>query len=532
MATLKTNGTTEGVPSVIRCAAYLRKSNRKNLNLEFNSLDAQYEAIKRYVAGHAHDGWELLDEKFEDGGVSGKDTNRPGWQRLLKRVAQGGVDRIVVYKLDRAFRSLRDYLHHMESLQGRGVQLCSVTEPFTVDSAFGRAMGNLLATLGQLERELVGERIRDNVAERIRLGKYVGGMAPYGYTINRSDPNHKHLALDPLAAENVRFIYTRYLECLKPSVVVDELAQRDQRMQMRRGDNSEIRKQRAFNVSDIRRFLSNPVYMGVTVDRQTGETFKGEHPAIIAPDLYAKVQEACAINRSRIKSRNRTGVDGLLKGLALCGECGCLMRLTWGGVNKGRKYRYYVCSNVIRQKDYACERRYYAADILEQATIDYLRGVFRSPEVSAKVLRGIRQERLHRVVELEQLQRKMADVGHRQQGTTRLEDDCRCSGEFVSQLNSMAREHERVSTQVARLTTMQVNNDGVLQVLRNLDEIWDVFQPAMQSYIARTLLESVTVYDGRIRFRLRVSGLRALVDELVTGSGSGSAGKALQEVSR
>src|ERR1700729_549355 len=92
-----------------RCAIYTRKSSEEGLEQTFNSLDAQREACEAYVKSQSHEGWAALTSRYDDGGYSGGTMDRPGLQRLLTDVAQGLLDIVVVYKVDRLTRSLADF---------------------------------------------------------------------------------------------------------------------------------------------------------------------------------------------------------------------------------------------------------------------------------------------------------------------------------------------------------------------------------------------------------------------------------------
>jgi site-specific DNA recombinase len=123
-----------------------------------NSLDAQYDASQSYIRSQAHAGWTLVRFKYDDGGYSGGNTERPALQRLLEDIRAGKIDIIVVYKVDRLTRSLADFAKLVELFDRHGVSFVSVTE-----------------------REVTSERIRDKVAASKRKGLWVGGMAPLGY---------------------------------------------------------------------------------------------------------------------------------------------------------------------------------------------------------------------------------------------------------------------------------------------------------------------------------------------------------------
>ena len=148
----------------VRCAIYTRKSTEEGLEQGFNSLDAQYEACAAYVASQRHEGWKLLPERFDDGGLSGGTMERPALQRLLAEVEAGRIGMIVVYKIDRLTRSLADFARLVEQLDRRGCSFVSVTQAFNTSTSMGRLTLNVLLSFAQFEREVTAERIRDKIA--------------------------------------------------------------------------------------------------------------------------------------------------------------------------------------------------------------------------------------------------------------------------------------------------------------------------------------------------------------------------------
>src|SRR3984957_3051729 len=132
------------MPKPLRCAIYTRKSTEHNLDLAFNSLDAQREACEAYVKSQAHEGWRLLPEHYDDGGPSGASLERPPLQQLLAEVRPGRVDVIVVYKVDRLPRSLADFAKLVETFDEHGVSFVSVTQSFNTTTSMGRLTLNVL----------------------------------------------------------------------------------------------------------------------------------------------------------------------------------------------------------------------------------------------------------------------------------------------------------------------------------------------------------------------------------------------------
>src|SRR5213076_700844 len=194
-------------PSRKRCAIYTRKSSEEGLEQEFNSLQAQSEACEAYIRSQRHEGWALARTRYDDGGFSGGNIERPALQRLLADIQGGRIDIVVVYKVDRLTRSLADFARLVEIFDAQGVSFVSVTQQFNTTSSMGRLTLNVLLSFAQFEREVTGERIRDKIGASKKKGMWVGGMVPLGY-----DSKDRKITINELEAELVRTIFRRYLK--------------------------------------------------------------------------------------------------------------------------------------------------------------------------------------------------------------------------------------------------------------------------------------------------------------------------------
>src|SRR6058998_3883916 len=183
---------------LVRCAIYTRVSTDQGLEQDFNSLDAQYDASQAYIRSQAHAGWSLLRAKYDDGGFSGGNIDRPALQRLLDDVRAGKVDIIVVYKVDRLTRSLADFAKLVELFDKHSVSFVSVTQQFNTTTSMGRLTLNVLLSFAQFEREVTGERIRDKIAASKKKGMWMGGPVPIGYCTEQ-----KRLVIEPTEADLV-----------------------------------------------------------------------------------------------------------------------------------------------------------------------------------------------------------------------------------------------------------------------------------------------------------------------------------------
>ena len=173
------------IKTKIRCAIYTRKSTEEGLDMEFNSLDAQYDSCERYIQIHDHEGWDIIPDKYDDGGFSGGTVERPALKRLINDIKSGKIDIVVVYRIDLLSRSLLDFLNLMKVFETHAVSFVSVTQNFDTSTPMGKLMLNVLLSFAQFEREITGERIRDKIASSKRKGMWMGGFTPLGYEVKR-----------------------------------------------------------------------------------------------------------------------------------------------------------------------------------------------------------------------------------------------------------------------------------------------------------------------------------------------------------
>src|SRR6266478_6146263 len=263
-----------GDPSRKRCAIYTRKSSEEGLEQEFNSLQAQCEACEAYIRSQRHEGWALARTRYDDGGFSGGNMERPALQRLLADIQGDRIDTIVVYKVDRLTRSLADFARLVEIFDAQGASFVSVTQQFNTTSSMGRLTLNVLLSFAQFEREVTGERIRDKIAASKKKGMWMGGNVPLGY-----DASERTLTINEREAKTVRAIFDLFLKLKNVREVQTELA----RLKFRTKHYS-VQRGRAvgdlpFARGHIYKILSNPIYLGEITHK--GVNHPGQHPGLI-----------------------------------------------------------------------------------------------------------------------------------------------------------------------------------------------------------------------------------------------------------
>jgi DNA invertase Pin-like site-specific DNA recombinase len=321
----------------VRCAIYTRVSTDQGLEQDFNSLDAQYDASQAYIRSQAHAGWTPLRGKYNDGGFSGGNTDRPALQRLLQDVRAGKVDVIVVYKVDRLTRSLADFAKLVELFDQHNAYFVSVTQQFNTTTSMGRLTLNVLLSFAQFEREVTSERIRDKIAASKRKGLWVGGMVPLGY-----DTKDRKISVNEAEAEQVRTIFRTYLKLGSLNRLMAELRKQGILTRVRTLKTGKTVGGIPFTRGPLAHLLRNRFYIGEVVFK--GETLRGEQPAILGRDLFEAVQAKLCDQRNNHKA-SRMKSEALLAG-RIYDDGGNLMSPSHTR-KRGIKYRYYLSSALL-----------------------------------------------------------------------------------------------------------------------------------------------------------------------------------------
>lgn len=357
----------------LRCAVYTRKSTEEGLEQEFNSLDAQREACESYVASQRAEGWMLLGDRYDDGGFSGGNLERPALKRLLADIEAGAVDIVVVYKIDRLSRSLMDFAKLVEVFDRKHVTFVSVTQSFNTTTSMGRLTLNVLLSFAQFEREVIGERIRDKIAASRRKGMWMGGFVPLGYAVK-----DRKLVINETEAELVRSIFRRFAKLGSGTRLVQQLAH----------ENVRNRYGKLIDKGALYKMLNNRTYIGEAVHK--GTAYPGEHQAIIVRALWDKVHGVLKESPRKRANRTRVQSPALLKGL-IFGPGGVPMTPSHTR-KKGKLYRYYIATSAIRSGvcDDSPIRRIPATEI-EAAVVHQIKLLVQSPEIVVGTWRAARQ---------------------------------------------------------------------------------------------------------------------------------------------
>ena len=369
----KKEGQGNGSP-VVRCAIYTRKSTEEGLDQEFNSLHAQRESAEAYISSQKESGWKLVPDRYDDGGFSGGNLERPALRRLLDDVEARRVDCVVVYKVDRLSRSLLDFARLMERFDRRAVSFVSVTQQFNTTSSLGRLTLNILLSFAQFEREIIGERTRDKMGAARRKGKWVGGTPVLGYDV---DPAGGRLVVNEQEAQRVREIFRLFKTHGSLLKLVNQLEARRWTNKSWRSRSGVEHVGRPFTESTLRSLLTNPIYAGKVEYRSV--IYPGEHLAIIEPALWEKVNADFRARQRKRSEGARTKQNALLAGLLFCHGCNRPMIATYTA-KRSRRFRYYVCQRARQNGWDSCATKAVPAAMLEESVVFQLRSALSSEE--------------------------------------------------------------------------------------------------------------------------------------------------------
>ena len=270
--------------STMRCAIYTRKSTEEGLNQDFNTLEAQREAAEAYIRSQRHAGWTTLAERYDDGGYTGANLERPALRRLLTDIAADRIDCVLVYKVDRLSRSLLDFARLMEIFERRQVSLVSITQPLNTTGSLGRLTLNILLSFAEFERQMIADRTRDKMAAARRKGKWVGGTPVLGYDIAVTGGK---LVVNPEEARRVQEIFALYLQHRSLDAVLNEMEVRQWTTKRWKTRDGKKHLGRPFTKVILERLLRNVLYLGQV--SQQGEVYAGEQEAIVERPVWEQV---------------------------------------------------------------------------------------------------------------------------------------------------------------------------------------------------------------------------------------------------
>ncbi len=413
----------------MRIAIYSRKSKWTGKG---ESIENQLVMCKEYVMANFPDVKEEEIYEYEDEGFSGKNTQRPQYQRMMADLRKNYYDYLICYKLDRLGRNLSDLVNIIDELNKLNTSFISIKERFDTSTPIGRAMMFFTGVLAQMEREQIAERVRDNMLMLARSGRWLGGTTPLGFQSGKDETiswNNKkktsyRLSVNEAEMKTVRFIFREFLEKQSLSQLNTYFAQ----------NNIKTRKGKEYQISTIRDILTNPVYCTADHDsyeyfihlgcrvcieeeeldgvhglisygKTSSSKYKNEqkvpsewivsitkHKGIIPGKDWVKVQQILAMNKKKGESFRRIqNPVSLLSGILYC-TCGYPMRPKNYPANrideKGNRTFAYICSQKEKSNRKNCSISNVHGNTLDQLVCD---AILADAKPDACILTGLQK---------------------------------------------------------------------------------------------------------------------------------------------
>ena len=498
-------------PAVIRCAAYHRASTEEQtLGKSHNTIDKQEGRTREYCERQTaltDDTWEW--HCYTDQDRSGKDADRPAFQRLMTDIKAGLIDVVIATKLDRLSRRVIDFYDLYENVVERnGASLTLIEQSIDTSTPLGKAVMGIAAIFAQLERETISERTKNKLQWMAEQGLWTGGHI-LGYDLDPDNPGT--LTVNKEQARLVRMMYKKYLELGSAGKLVkwlNECGRRTPVYTSRRG-----RKQggKHFVKTSVIHILTNPTYVGKISHK--GEFFDGKHEATVPKKLWDEVNAKLAQHRpdKSFHDRPREHVF-IFQGLIRCGECGAMMTpKTCGGRN--RNHFYYQCTKESHSSRTQCTMPYAPAPTLEEAVVrklkeisldeGMLRGIIDSANGHAgEVLSGLHEERLVWEGKVKSAKEKVDNLLNQIESGMSGRKIRERLKEREEECESVEQQLADVQAEVDRITNQNLDLQVVCNSLQRFRQIAEEVTPAEMKRIVPLFVESVTWYRDKVDLAL------------------------------
>lgn len=510
-------------------AIYSRKS---KFTEKGESVENQIQMCKEYLNLHYNNDIENI-KIYEDEGFSGGNTNRPRFKELMKDVKKDKFNVLICYKLDRISRNVADFSNTIEELQKHNIDFISIKEQFDTSSPMGRAMMNITAVFAQLERETIAERIKDNMLQLAKTGRWLGGTTPLGY---RSEPieyknedgkDKRMFKLVEVSEEmqTVKLIYKLYLEKRGFASVSTYLCKN--RFKGKNGGE--------FSRATVEQIVINPVYcisdkrifewfeeQGTTINgepdsvhglmvynkREGGKKNKpisewiiaiGKHKGVINSDTWLECQRIIQENKSKVSPRAGTGNKFLLSGMIICDKCKSGMA-SWSHYNKSRNLmeRYYRC-NLRNRASNRCDNKmlnaYKAEEFVESCLLtldvnELLKAY--SNESDTTIDKDDVQNKLHR------LEKQFDDNNKIHKGLIRklalMEDDPDLLLDLKNEINSIKKENNDLQCEINKLKNSMEKVEDTSEFIEAIKQsifVFKKFHNSLDVEAKRLLIKSI-----------------------------------------
>ena len=530
-------------------AIYSRKS---KFTGKGESIGNQVELCKEYVRNMF--GEEYVDRcvVFEDEGFSGGNVNRPQFQAMMKQIRANQIQAVVCYRLDRISRNVGDFAKLKDEFDYYNVEFTSIRDDFDTTSPSGRAMMMMVSVFAQLERETTAERIRDNMHELAKSGRWLGGTTPTGYkstqivgsvTVDGKERKAYKLDIIKEEAEIIKLIFSKFIETNSLTKTDTYLLQ----------NNITTKNGKNFTRFSIRSILQNPVYMiadqnaweyfdssGVEIYAEQSEfdgkhgimaynktiqksgksnqmrdmdewiVAVGKHKGLIAGADWVKVQDMLNQNRSKSYRKPKSNV-ALLSGLLYCGNCGSFMRpkLSQRTNAQGEKIYSYLCETKERSRCQLCNSKNPNGNELDKMICEQIKLISEDSSDFIKNLDSVQRKLEGNREEYDQqLNALKKELQENEQQIANLVDilaktpNTPAFDYITEQINTLHEKNEKIKNRISELESLTKNHlysseefDRTKELLKSFGQSFDTMSVEQKRMALRAFIRRI-IWDG------------------------------------
>lgn len=526
-----------------KIAIYSRKS---KYSKKGESIKNQIDTCKKYFA-HQDNIREDNFVTYIDDGFSGGTINRPNFRRMMNDIEEGKLSSVIVYRLDRISRNVNDFSSLIIELDKHNVDFISVKEQFDTSTPVGRAMMYISSVFSQLERETISERIRDNMYDLSKTGRWLGGTTPYGYAAKRvesvnidgKERSACYLEELPEELEYVKLMFNKYLEFASMCKLQRYLTQ----------EGFRTRQGKIISVTTLRRILSNMVYavtdkdmyqylakLGVDLiaeeddfngrrgiitynksscENKTRLTINdesewvvalGNHKGIVPGRVWIQVQKLLEANKTKSYRQNKSH-DALLSGLLICGKCGAYMRpRKHRNFTKDGEQRFsYLCETKEHSRGSECNCKRVNGNILDKLVTEEIIKLVVNNNAYIQALKKAR------FAYAKENQSIVTNIKNAQREAAHLEDDINALVIFAAKVDGV--------TQRYTIKQIQQKNSELKELQNKLDELTEILEKNENTDIELNILAAEIDRLSRQAHGLspgeKAAGLRKILKKIV-----------------
>lgn len=520
----------------MKIAIYSRKSVYTGKG---ESIENQIEMCKNYISANITDSHEANIVIYEDEGYSGKNTERPHFQKMLRDIRKERFDYVICYKLDRISRSVSDFSTLIEELNDYNIDFICIKDQFDTSTPMGKAMMYIASVFAQLERETIAERVRDNMLMLSKTGRWLGGTTPTGFTSEKVqelilDGKLKHsckLKSNPDEIEIVKTMYDKYLEFNSVSAVSKYLIK----------NNIKSRSDKFYSLLGIKEILQNPVYCiadkdvrdyfisfdsdvcfeehecsdkyGLLSYNKRDYTKKnvprnskdqwiisiGKHKGIVTGKTWVKVQEMLEDNKpspNRVKAHNDYS---LLSGMIYCTQCGSKMFAKFRSNNAD--LFDYICNSKMRGGLDLCNCQNLNGQQTDDMVCEYLLDYTNENSNIYKLLENLKRSFQNEIKSnpIQEIDTKIKKLDDQIDNLIKTLSYSDLDPSLIQRINEQV---SKLDSEVKMLNEEKLNLESSVNILSDKSIQLDVISKALSSL--KDNFKDLTVYEKRNLIRLLI----------------------------